>query len=904
MKRFAGISERLRALFSRRRMDAELAEELDFHLEMETRKNIQAGMDPKEARRKARLAFGGVDRFEEETRAERGTRPVEDLLRDLRFAARSLRRSPGVIVVTVLSLGLGITVSATVFSMANALLFGDPGPIRDPESVIAVYTSDEDGRLYGETSFPDYLDVRAGMETVEDLAAHRMGVVAVGAAGDRDRMIVELVTGNYFQILGVTPALGRMFLPEETPIGGAERLLVLSFRAWQDRFGEDRGVLGTTIQLDGDPFTIIGVAPEGLLARYVQMDVDGWVPLGVPGGIYRATPSNLADRRSTQFFMLGRLQPGRTLDEAQAELSVLADRLHAEYGESWEDNRGEPKVLSALPEAESRLPPEGRVALLGLFGFFLVGAFSILALACSNVASLLLARARRRRQELAIRTSLGAGRGRILRMLLAESLLLALLGGGLGLYLTYVATGYVRAIPLPFNVPLRFDFSPDVRVVLFTLGVSLGASVLAGIGPALQGSRWSLTPGLKKDEGFRGIRKRWFSLRNLLVVGQVGAATFLVFGAGLAVRSVMASRSYDVGLNAEDVAVMWKEPPPEDLRPDELRDHFLRMAARIEAHPEVDRVALARTAEAHVFMEDFATALLEVDGEEPAVVRFNAVTPGYHEMLGISLVRGRGILDTDVVGAAPVAVVNETFLERYLPRTAGVGERIRILGWMDAGSRQDRPAVTLDVVGVVESPVRADGSRAGPFFWVSFLQDVPVRAIIHAKGRVGAEALVPILRLEAPPRRDEFTLIDPGPYQTLIDYRFVGHRLTSKVLAYLGVFALALAFIGVFGIVSFSVGQRSREMAIRRAMGARVDQVFRSVMAYGLRTTIAGILLGLIVAVPVAFLARAVLLGVTPLDPWALSAGAGVLIFAASVAAAIPARRVTGAQPMEVLRDE
>ncbi|TFH66742.1 MAG: ABC transporter substrate-binding protein, partial [Gemmatimonadales bacterium] len=264
---FRGMFERFRALISRGRLDAEMEEELRFHLEMEREKNLRAGMTPREAHRQAMISFGGVDRFEEKTREERGVRPVEDLIRDLRFSLRSLRKSPGLVLVTVLSLGLGIAVSATVFSMANALVFGDPGPIRDPESIIAVY-SGEDGRPYGEVSFPDYRDIRAEMGALEDLTAHRVGVVAIGDPMDRDRIIVEMVSGNYFQILGANPALGRAFLPEETGIGNAERLFVLSHRAWQERFGGDRGVLGTTVQLDGQPFTIIGVAPEGLMGRF------------------------------------------------------------------------------------------------------------------------------------------------------------------------------------------------------------------------------------------------------------------------------------------------------------------------------------------------------------------------------------------------------------------------------------------------------------------------------------------------------------------------------------------------------------------------------------------------------------------------------------------------------------
>ena len=905
MKLPRGWSERFTALFAKGRMYAELDEELRFHLEQETEKNVRAGMNPREARRKAMVAFGGVERFKERTREEQGVRPLEDLIRDLRFALRTLRKSPGLVVVTILSLGLGIATSATVFSMSHALVLGgDAGPLGDPQRIVAVYTSDDEGALYDETSFPDYADLRNGTRTLAELAAHRLGVLTMGDADSRERLLVELVTGNYFQVLGVTPVLGRAFLPEESVPGAAQRLLVLSHRAWEERFGGDRTILGRIVQLDGAPFTVIGVAPEGLMARYMRMDVDGWVPLGLEGGVYRVTPRALEDRDSRQFFMLGRLAPGRTREEAQSEMSVLAARLHEQHPESWADLRGEPRTLTVVAEAESRVPPPVRLALLGTAGFLLGGAFLILLLACSNVAGILLARAHRRSREMAVRISLGAGRGRLLRMLLAESLLLSLGGGALGLYLAHLATGYFRTLPLPFDVPVRFDFSLNGSVLLFTLGLALSASFIAGIGPALRGSRPNLSPALKNDQGVSVGRGRRLNLRSLLVVGQVAAATLFVIGAGLAARSVQASATYDVGLNPRDVAVAWEEPPEEELSPDALRARFQDLERRIGAHPEVEAVALARTAEAHVFMEDFATALIEREEGEPLRVRFNAVTPGYLEMLEIPLVRGRPIQATDVEGAPWVAVVNETFLDRFFPGSRGIGERFDVSNWFDADRRQDRAAAAVEVVGVVASPERPGGGRASPFFWISYLQDPPVRAIVHAKGRVGAEALVPILRQEISARPGEFTLVEPGAYAEYVEYRFLGNRIISAVLSFAGLFALILAFIGVFGIVSFAVSQRYREMAIRQAMGARRGQIVEDVLRHGLGGTALGVLLGLALAVPLAFLARRGLLGVAPLDPLAVGGGTLILVTAAFIAGIVPARRVLRSQPMDVLREE
>lgn len=904
MSLLRSMGVRVRALFLKRRVEAELDEELRFHLEQEVDKHLRAGLSPAEAHRRARIAFGGVERFKEQAREETGVRPLEDLTRDVRFAVRTLLKSPAMVLVTIGSLALGIGVSATVFAVGISFLFGDPGPLLEPESLAAVYTSEERGRLYGETSFLDYQDIRDETRVFQELAAHRIGVVTTGDPDQAERLVVELVTGNFFDVLGVAPPLGRGFLAEETRPGSAERVMVLSHHAWTERFDADPNVLGRTLVLDGEPFTVIGVGPEGLVGRYIRLDVDGWLPLGIPGGTYRATPGRMASRSERQFLLIGRLMPGRNLEEAQAEMDILASRLHQEHGVVWEGEGRRPRSITVSGDVESGIPPDGRIAFLGVGAFLLAGALLVLLLACTNVASLLLARAHRRSREMAIRSSLGARRGRLVRMLLSESLLLALVGGGIGLYLANLATGFVKAIPIPIDVPLKFDLTVDHRALMFTLVVSLLASVLAGIAPALQGSKPDLTPDLKSHLGRVGKGGRKVNLRSILVVTQVAAATVLLIGAGLAVRSLQAVDSYDPGLDPSGVAITWKEPPSEDLGPEEVRAYFLDLAARLEAHPDVESVALARIAEAHPLLEDFATARVEPEDGTSSRVRFNSVTPGYMEMLGMPLVRGRAFQAADGSGAPRVAVVNQAFVDRFLQGTGGVGERFQVSGWYDSESREARPGEYMDVIGVLADAVPGPGETVQPMFWTSFLQDPPVRAIFHARGRGEAEALVPILRREVPRPPEEITLIDPGAYQDMINYRFLGNRIASQVFSFGGAFALLLAFIGVFGIVSFAVTQRFREMAIRRAMGARGGQVFREVVLGGLRTTGVGIVLGLAVVVPMASLARSALLGVGPLDPLAVGGGVIVLVLASLLAGAIPARRLLGTAPMEVLRDE
>jgi predicted permease len=489
-------------------------------------------------------------------------------------------------------------------------------------------------------------------------------------------------------------------------------------------------------------------------------------------------------------------------------------------------------------------------------------------------------------------------------MLMVESVLLSLGGGVLGLVLAHVATGYFRAIPLPMEVPLRFDASLDGTALLFVVVLAMGASLAAGLAPALRGSAASLVPVGKRDTGLGTARGRRVSLRSLLVVGQVAAATVFVIGAGLALRSVRASVRYDVGLDPTDVAIVWQDPPREELTPAQLRGRFLEVGERVRAHPEVEAVAVARNAEAHLFTEDFATAMVERGEGEPLRIRFNAVTPGYLEMLGIPLLRGRAVQSGDVEGAPRVAVVNQAFLDRFFPAGEGVGERFRVTRWFDADLQQDQEAATLEIVGVVASPPRPGGGQVRPFFWVSYLQDAPVRAIVHAKGRVGAQALVPILRQEAAPPGAAFTPIEPGSYVDYVGYRFLAHRITFAVLSFAGVFALMLAFIGVFGIVSFAVNRRLREMAIRQAMGAPRGEVVRAVLARSLRASGVGAVLGLATAVPLAYLARSALLGVAPLDPVALGGSALLLVAATAAACVVPARRLLRTEPMDILREE
>ena len=839
---------------------------------------------------------------------------IQNPLRTLRFAVRSLRKSPLLVLVTALSLTIGIGASTSVFTIVNAFLFQESQGLEDPESLIALYTSADHGGLFAESSFPDYLSVVDQAETLDGAVAFRAGFMAVdpppGAPeGPIDRLIVEIVTGNYFDVLGISLPLGRGFLPEETRIGEALDLIVLSHDAWMDRFGGDPGALGRTLRLNNREFTVIGVGPQGLVSRMSRLKVDGWVPFGTPLGIWNATPQELASRRDHDLNILARLRSGATLDAAQSEMNLIAGRLLEAYPDAWVDNRGEPRSLTVLSEKDSQLPPDARRAMAAVGAMLMGGALLILLIACSNVASLFLARAQRRRREMAIRMSIGASRRRLLGMLLTESLLLGLTGGAGGLAVAWWFAEFMAALPFPLDVPLAFDIGLDARVVAFALTVGVVSSVVFGLAPALRGSRPNLVPALKADTTGGGSRPGRFSLRNMLVVGQVTASLVLLVTAGLFFRTVQNSTNLDVGFNPDRVAIMWKSLEEEYAGPEGAARFAREVEARLEALPEVEDVEVARRADASIL--DLADrAALEIPGYEspdgqPIVLSYTSITPGFAEMLELPILRGRTFTEADGPGTPGVALVNQAFVQRYWPGKDGIGESFTILERREVDTPTDAPPTVFQVVGVVrdQDPL-TPGARRGPFLWIPFTQDHTSRAIIHVKGRTAAADMVPILRREIPLRPGEVPLIPAQTYDDAIRGRFLGHGIASKLLSWAGLFALALAVIGIFGIVSFAVTQRIREMAIRQAIGAPRRAVVRSLIWEGMFLTFVGLVVGLGITIPLGTLMRSLLVGVGPFDPLAVGGGSALLVAAAFAARVFPAHRVMKVDPLTVQREE
>lgn len=843
---------------------------------------------------------------------------MPDFLSDVRYAFRTLAQQPLVVVTTLLSLGIGIAAVTSIFTIANAFLLrpttGDPEVL---ERVVAVYTSQEGGAANGANSFPDFQSMRDQVASLgddsalTDLTTFRMGVVRLEEDEQIDTLMVEITTGNYFEVLGIRPPLGRGFLPEETQMGSAEPVAVIAYHLWRDRFGADPTMLGETIQLDGVDFTVVGVAPEGLTGRLLSLKIDAWLPLGIPGGTYHATPTELADRDDREYSIFGALADGATIEQASAQMDALAESLHAEYNDIWEDDLGRQRRITVLSERDSRVPPDARPGLYGAAGLMLIIAGSILFIACANVAGMFLARASRRGREMAVRLSLGASRRRLVRMLLTESLMLGLASGALGVALAHQAAKWMGSIPFPLGIALSFDFSLDYRVMLFALFISVATSVIFGLAPALQASKPSLVNALKTLTGATGRRPGRFSLRNLLVVGQVAVSMVFLVSAGLVLRTIQIESAADTGINPERIASMTKWLDEEEYPGPAAADYFDQIQARLTALPEVEAAHSSLTAELSLLSSVFRLQV-EVDGfaqpdGERTMVPHNAVTPGYMEMLEIELLRGRTIRQTDTEGARRVAVVNEAFAERYWPDGTAVGQEFRVVARRGARNRMDVQPESIEIVGVV-----ANGQYAGfegeltPFVWLPIAQDYTPYRFLHVKGRdgYGAEVMASLMRREVPVARREVSLIQPTSYQELAGFQFVIFGAMSKAFGYAGVFALLLAAIGIYGIVSFSVSQRRHEMAVRQAVGANPDQVRNLVLRDGMILAISGLVIGLVLTVPLSILLASEIPDLHALDPFALGGSLAVLITTALIASLIPSRRLLRIDPMDTLRQE
>jgi predicted permease len=820
---------------------------------------------------------------------------LDSWLQDIKYAARLLRRNPLFALTAALSLAIGIGANTTIFTIANALLFKPPVGVVEPDRLVDVGRS-QNGQGFDNGSYPNFLDIRARNTVFTGIYAYRIGAepMSLGGRDGAERIFGDMVTTNYFSVLGTRPHIGRLFAPEDGEQPGGTPLAVLSHHFWMRRFNGDPAIVGQTLQLNGRPFTVVGVTPEGFHGTTV-LSGDLWVPVNMVGELSpRRSESILRSRESVWLIMAARLKPGVSVRQAQAELANIGRALEQEFPEQ---NRG--KGLKVV--ASSPIPGNG--APVAAFLAVLMGIVSlVLAIACANVAGVLLARASARRREIAVRLAIGAGRGRLIRQMLVESTLLFVAGGTAGLALARVMTTLLVSLLPTLPVPVDLTLALDGRAMAFTLGMSLVAAVLSGLAPALSASKAEVVSALKADA--RGGPER-LRLRNAFVISQVAFSIVLVVGAGLFVRALQRATEIDPGFDPHGVELASLDLSLAGYTADTGRVFMRGLIQRVRELPGVQSATLA----AMVPLGGGGLGLggLAVPGVQPPNGRrffdadWNVVTSGYFAAMKMALASGRDFTDADREGSPSVVIVNETAARRWWPGQDAVGKTL-----LQEEGRPGAPGAmrTLNVIAVArDSKYRSLGEDPRSFVYAPAQQQYMSRTTIVARSTQGQRLAAEIRKLLAS--------LDPNlpivTAQTLDDYAALGlvpQRVAASVSGSLGIVGLLLAAIGIYGVTAYMVSSRTREIGIRVALGAQRGDVVRMVLRQGMLLALAGIAIGLTLAAGVSRLLGSLLFGVGPTDPLAFGGSAVLFCLIGLLACYLPARRATAVDAMEALRYE
>jgi predicted permease len=820
---------------------------------------------------------------------------LDSWLQDIRYGARLLRRNPVFAATAALSLAIGVGANTTIFTIANALLFKPPAGVVEPDRLVDVGRS-QNGHGFDNGSYPNYLDIRTRNTVFSGIYATRFGAepISLGGRDGAERIFGDMVTTNYFSVLGTRPHIGRLFAPEDGEQPGGTPLAVLSYPFWTRRFNGDPGVVGQTLQLNGRPFTVVGVAPEGFHGTTV-LTGDLWVPINMVGELSpRRSASILTSRESVWLVMGARLKPGVSVRQAQAEITNIGRALELEFPA---ENRGKGlKVVASSPIPGNGAPVAAFLAvLMGIVGL-------VLAIACANVAGVLLARATARRKEIAVRLAIGAGRGRLIRQMLVESALLFLVGGGAGLLLARVMTTLLVSLLPTLPVPVDVTLALDGRALAFTLGLSLAAAVLSGLAPALAESKADVVSALKADS--RGGPDR-LRLRNAFVVCQVAFSIVLVVGGGLFIRALGRATEIDPGFDPRGIELAALDLSLAGYTADTGRVFTRDLIQRVRDLPGVQSATLA----AMVPLGGSGLGLggLAVPGvPSPNGQRFfdadwNVVTPGYFTAMKMALAAGRDFTDSDREDGPWVVIVNETAARRWWPNQQAVGKTLLQQTFNPGASEATR---TLTVIAVSRDTKYRDlGEEPRPFVYVPIQQQYVPRVTIIARSTQGQRMAADLRKLLAS-LNSNLPIVRS---QTLEDYAaltLIPQRIAAAVSGSLGIVGLLLAAIGIYGVTAYMVSSRTREIGIRVALGAQRGDVVRMVLRQGMMLAFTGMAIGLALAAGASRLLASLLFGVGPTDPLTFAGSAALFCVIGLIACYVPARRATAVDAMEALRYE
>jgi predicted permease len=879
---------RARALLKHKEVEQELDEELRFHFYREVEKHMKRGMTEEEARREARLAFGGHEQVKEDCREARGTGFIELTLEDARYAFRQLVMNPTFALVMILTLGLSIGANSAIFSVIDGVLLKKL-PYPQAERLMRIFLSSQAFPKFPLNPF-DFLDFRARNHSFDAIAAFTRGDVQISGDGEPVKLNGFGITSGYFQVLGIQPELGREFdYKAEIPGNGLQ--VILSDRLWRSRFGADPEIVGRKLTLNAQPFTVIGVMPAGAehpgneyhSVAYGET-VDAWWPFSFAGN---------SNNRGSHFIEgIGRLKTGVSAEQASAEMNTIMAQIgreHSSNGTNW-------KVL-VIP-LYSEIVGKSRQMLLVLLGA--VGM--VLLIACANAANLLMARASSRQREIAVRLAMGAPRLRIIRQLLTESLLISCAGGALGLLLAF---GGVRALVLllPANFPRAHDIHVSLPVLAFTLAVSVATGILFGLAPAVQASHTDPKEGLQKDGRTSTAGKHQSALRSALVVAEVGLASVLLIGAGLMLRTFLNLSNLDPGFRADHVLTATLSLPHITYKTNEQTAQFYdRLATALNSLPGV--VSAGAGSDLPWTGYDENAGGFSIDGRKPPAgqefhARYHMATPGYFSAMGIPLLEGRSFTEADKTGAPWVLVINRAMAMKYWPNEDALGKRITF---------QDEPKKDSDwmtVVGVVgDIKDQPNSASAEPAFWWSEYEAANSEMSIAIRTQSDPRQVADGLRGVVHHLDPVIAVADVKELDRVIDSSVATPRLTFVLVGLFAGLAIILAAIGTYGVISYTVSRRTSEFGLRVALGAQRTDLLRMVLVQSARLAVAGTLTGVALAFSLGRVVKSLTYAVSVSDPAILGSVILLVLAAALLASYIPARRAARSDPMSTLRTE
>ncbi len=817
---------------------------------------------------------------------------LETAVLDLRHAFRGLRTNPGFAAVAIVTLGVGIGANTAIFSVVNSLFFR-PLPVSDPYRLVVLAPRERGSSEFHDLSYPDYRDYRAHAGAFSDMLGFALGMAGLVVDQRPDQVLTSYVTGNYFPMLGLQPALGRLIGPEAEIPGGAPTL-VLGYNYWRRRFNGDSRILGKTVRLDGRAITIAGVAPKQFHGTFPLAETDAYAPVSL---LAAGDRSFWTKRGRRDLRVMARLKPGMSLRQGRASLEVTARRLAEQYPETSKYTS-----MEAYPEWRARPQPDAAASGPVMVCTFLALASLVLLVACVNLANILRARGKTREAELAVRSALGAARSRLVRQLLTENVLLAVLGGAVGIFISALTARALSSLFTPIDLPMiQLDFRPDWRVFVYAFGAALLAGLIVSIGPLR--SAWRSNLNIVLHEGGRGLSggRRGTRARDLLVVTQIAASMVLLVAAALLIRSLNAAQRLNLGFDPHHVLNISMDVHHIDYDEARGKRFYRELMTQTRTVPGVESAALVYSVP--LFHNRFGgTVYIEgrplTPGEAPPEMSYNVVDPGLFRTLRIPIVRGRGLTEADDEAAPRVAIISQAMAERFWPEQDPVGKRFRI---------RDPKNPLLEVIGVARNAKFVSPTpEAEPYFYIPLAQNYTAPMTLQVRSSLPPERLAGELQQQIHGLAPDLPLYDVRTMEEALGGAtgFFLFRVGAELAAGLGILALFLTTIGVYGVISWSASQRTHEIGLRVALGAADREILRMILGQGLRLIGIGVLIGVGIALAASRALSSLLVGVSASDPITYLS-VGVLLGGVAMAAGyIPARRAMRVDPMFALRHE